>query len=126
MNAARIADILRAAGIVPVAPETRTRTGTVETVVLRRVPVVPAVPVTNNRPQREHSRVVLNFRFPTDPPNAWATCIGTAGDSRASIVADLRAKWPGVEIDGEADAPAARPIDPATQPNPRPHHDRIA
>lgn len=104
MNAARIADILRAAGIVPVVPETRTHTGTVETVVLQRVPVVPAVPAVNDKPKREHSRAIVRFRFPTDPPNAWATCIGAAGDSRASVAADLRAKWPNVETDDETDA----------------------
>jgi len=74
----------------------------------------------------ETARVVVNFRFPDYPARAWASCIGAAGDTRESVVAELRAKWPNVEIDGEIDAPTARPIDPATLPNPRPHHDRIA
>lgn len=101
MSATRITNILRAAGIVPVVPvvpASSARTGTAKAVVLQRVPRVPVVPAANDRPRREHSRVVVNFRFPNDALNAWATCIGGAGDSRKSIVASLRARWPTVEI----------------------------
>lgn len=74
------------------------------------------------RAQSEPARVVVNFRFPTDPPRAWATCLGAPGESRAKIIADLRAQWPSVEIEGDTGAR----IDPASQHNPRPDHDRTA
>lgn len=32
-----------------------------------------------NLARREPARVVVNFRFPTDPPRAWATCLGAPG-----------------------------------------------
>lgn len=43
-------------------------------------------------------RPVLHFRLPGDPPNAWATAIGERGETRDTLAADLRGRWPGVEV----------------------------
>lgn len=43
-------------------------------------------------------RPVVHFRLPEHPPGAWATVIGKPGQSRDALVADLRRRWPEVEV----------------------------
>jgi len=43
-------------------------------------------------------RVVARFRLPGDPPSASATCIGRPGASVESVIAELRERWPGVQV----------------------------
>lgn len=50
--------------------------------------------------EKSPGRAVVRFRFASDQPNAWATCLGTPGESAESVRADLRAKWPNIMIEG--------------------------
>jgi len=43
-------------------------------------------------------RPMVNFRLPCTKPNSWATAIGVPGESIESLVADLRWRWPDVEV----------------------------
>jgi len=43
-------------------------------------------------------RPVVHFRLPEHPTNACATAIGSFGESREELIADLRQRWPAVEV----------------------------
>ena len=43
-------------------------------------------------------RPKVDFRLPSYKANSWATAIGAPGDSIESLVADLRGRWPGLEV----------------------------
>lgn len=43
-------------------------------------------------------RVVQRFRLPHTAPNSWATALGAPGETRESLIAELRGRWPNVEI----------------------------
>lgn len=43
-------------------------------------------------------RVVQRFRLPHMDPSSWATALGAPGETRASLIEELRGRWPNVEI----------------------------
>ena len=47
---------------------------------------------------RKQTRPLLNFRLPGYAANSWATAVGWPGESVESLTADLRNRWPGVEV----------------------------
>ena len=47
-------------------------------------------------PRDEPARCIVRFRLPDS--RGWATAIGAPGDARADLLADLRGRWPDVEI----------------------------
>jgi len=49
------------------------------------------LPEPNGRPK-------IDFRLPGHTANSWATAIGAPGESIESLVADLRRRWPNVEV----------------------------
>ena len=46
----------------------------------------------------EGKREVVHFRLPSHPSGSWATCLGQPGQARAMVVADLKRRWPDVEV----------------------------
>lgn len=49
------------------------------------------LPEPNGRPK-------VNFRLPSHIANSWATAIGVPGETITTLIADLRARWPDVEV----------------------------
>lgn len=58
--------------------------------------VLSVAPPANSEKLR--GRPVVHFRLPDHPPGAWATVIGRPGETREELVADLRQRWPEVEV----------------------------
>ena len=46
--------------------------------------------------RRQNERPVVRFRL--DPKAGWASAIGVAGETTESLIADLRERWPQVEV----------------------------
>ena len=46
--------------------------------------------------RRRNERPVVRFRL--DPAAGWASAIGAPGETTESLIADLRERWPGVEV----------------------------
>ena len=103
-----IAAILQEYGFVPKVPASPRRAGTPESVAYQRVPKVPKVPAQISKidtrmegvPQKR--RAVIRFRNGGD---GWATALGAPGMTAAALLADLRQRWPGVEVQAH-DCPA--------------------
>lgn len=47
-------------------------------------------------PVHKYARPIVHFRLPGN--DNFATCIGRPGESRDEVIADLRERWPGVEV----------------------------
>jgi len=96
-----VAAILRAHGFVPKVPTSPHGLGTPESVAYQRVPSVPKVPTEKSWARNKTSdsaarhRPIVQFRL---DGNGWATALGAAGETVESLIADLRRRWPGVEV----------------------------
>ena len=93
-----VAAILRAHGFVPSVPTCPQVLGTPESVVYQRVPKVPAEKSMGRSKTgggAARHRPIVQFRL---DGNGWATALGAAGETIESLIADLRRRWPGVEI----------------------------
>lgn len=53
--------------------------------------LLSVLPEPNGRPK-------VNFRLPSLAANSWATAIGVPGETITTLVADLRARWPDVDV----------------------------
>lgn len=87
------AEILQRYGFVPIVPSGRKSRGTPQSQAQSRVPTVPTVPAQKHQGEAAardpHHRPVLHFRLVDAAPNAWATCLGRAGETVESLRADL-------------------------------------
>jgi hypothetical protein len=53
--------------------------------------LLSVLPDPNGRPR-------IDFRLPGHAANSWATAIGAPGETLDSLIADLRVRWPNVEV----------------------------
>lgn len=96
-----MAAILREYGFVPSIPSPRQVLGTLESPEYQHVPGVPYVPtpetMAGSQPHSEHCvrRAMVRFR---DSGNDWATALGAPGMTTAALVAGIRERWPGAEV----------------------------
>lgn len=96
-----VAAILRAHGLVPSVPACPQVLGTPESLVYQRVPKVPKVPTesvgvtTKREAASARLRPIVQFRL---DGTGWATALGAAGMTDGDLIADIRQRWPGVEV----------------------------
>jgi hypothetical protein len=80
----RNGDRLKLKGAANIPPELVARARALKPELVRYVP-------------DEGARPVVRFRLP-DHGDAWASAIGAPGDTKESLIADLRMRWPAVEV----------------------------